>query len=460
MTPFRAVLSWFVLLVVAFLNGAVRQLAYPPTLGDFASRQVSTGVGTVALGVAIWFVLRRWPLSRAPQAWATGALWAALTVAFEVALVRGGGRWDDVIAQYALWKGSLWPLLVLWVLAAPAALSALQRSRIAVGPALRWAVVGWIACGLTFVLARAAFGVDAAVVIHLLAAPAIGATVTLLLWSHPRHPGVVGTAATLAGTAALLDAIVVAPFLERSFAMFASLAGTWVPLALIFAASAATAALLARPAARRDLLGWIATAREQEERLPGDDLLSVDSGATYAITIAAPPAAIWPWLAQMGFGRAGWYSHDLLDHAGRPSAEELRPELQAIATGDRIPSSAGGRAFFEVMDLRERAHLVLGFHLVWPFRSARWSEPSTRVSQRATWSFVLRPVGDGATRLLVRARGVSRPGWPWAPWDAFLSVAHVPMQRKQLLGIRRRTERAAAAREGPVAGVARPVRPG
>jgi hypothetical protein len=132
MTPFRAVLSWFVLLAVAFLNGAVRQFAYPSTLGDFAARQVAAGVGAVALGVTIWFILRRWPLSRAPQAWATGALWAALTVAFEVALVRGGGRpWDDVIAQYALWKGSLWPLLVLWVLAAPAALSALQRSGIA-----------------------------------------------------------------------------------------------------------------------------------------------------------------------------------------------------------------------------------------------------------------------------------------------------------------------------------------
>jgi len=252
MTLFRAVLSWFVLLAVAFLNGAVRQFAYPPTLGDFAARQVSTGVGAVALGATIWFILRRWPLSRASQAWATGALWAALTVAFEVALVRGGGRpWDDVIAQYALWRGSLWPLLVLWVLTAPAALSALQRSRVAVGLALRWAVVGWIACGLVFALARAAFGVDAAVVIHLLAAPVIGATVTLLLWNHPRHPGVAATAATLAGTAALLDAILVAPFLERSFAMFASLAGTWIPLALIFAASAATAAMLSRPAARR-----------------------------------------------------------------------------------------------------------------------------------------------------------------------------------------------------------------
>ncbi len=135
MTPFRAVLSWLVLLVVAFLNGAVRQLAYPSKLGDFAARQVSTGVGAVALGVAIWFILRRWPLSRAAHAWATGALWAALTVVFEIALVRGGGRpWDDVFAQYALWNGSLWPLLILWVLAAPATLSAVQHSRIAVGP--------------------------------------------------------------------------------------------------------------------------------------------------------------------------------------------------------------------------------------------------------------------------------------------------------------------------------------
>jgi hypothetical protein len=251
MTPVRAILSWLVLLAVAFLNGTVRQLAYPSTLGDFAARQVAAGVGAVALGIAMWLLLRRWPIQRPPQAWATGAIWAALTVAFEVALVRGGGRpWDDVVAQYALWEGSLWPLLVLWVLVAPAALSALQRAEVAVGPTLRWAVAGWMACGLSFAIGRALFGLGAAVVIHLLAAPAIGAAVTLLVWNHPRHPGVAGTAVTLAGTAALLDAIVVAPFLERSFAMFASPAGTWIPLALMLGASAATGALLSRPAAR------------------------------------------------------------------------------------------------------------------------------------------------------------------------------------------------------------------
>ena len=101
------------------------------------------------------------------------------------------------------------------------------------------------------------------------------------------------------------------------------------------------------------------------------------------------------------------------------------------------------------MDLRPSAHLVLGFHMVWPFRSARWAEPSPRFSQRATWSFALRPAVDGATRLVVRARGLSRPGWMWAPWDAFFHVAHLPMQRRQLLGIRRRAER--AARSAPSA---------
>jgi hypothetical protein len=444
MTPFRAVVSWLGLLIVAFLNGALRQLVYPSTLGDFDARQVAVGVGAVALGATMWFLLRRWPVSSVRQAWATGTLWAGLTVVFEIALVRGGGHpWSDVLDQYAIWKGSLWPLLVLWVLAAPAAISGLQRSRVAVGPALRWAIVGWAACGIVFALGRTLFGADAAVVIHLLAAPAIGATVALLLWNHPRHPGILATAATLAGGAALLDAILVAPFFEQSFAMFGSPAGTWIPLGLIFTASAATAALLSRPAGRRDLLGWFATPEEQVESLPGDDLLSLGSCATHAITIAAPPTAIWPWLAQMGFGRAGWYSHDLLDNAGHPSAEQIRPEWQAIAVGDPIPSSPGGRTYFEIMDLRESAHLVYGFHMVWPFRSARWAEPSTGFDQRAIWSFTLRPDGPRATRLLARSGGVGRPAWLWAPSTAFFWLAHIVMQRKQLLEIRRRAEKVA-----------------
>jgi len=441
----RALVSWLVLVAVAFLNGTLRVVAYPAWLGEFTARQVATGTGAMALGAAIWVLLRRWPVRGPAHAWGTGALWAALTVAFEMAMVVGRGRgWGEVRAQYALWEGSLWPLLVLWVLAAPPALSALQRAGVAVGPAVRWAVASWAACGLAFAAARAAFGTDAAVALHLLAAPAIGAAATLLLWNHPRHPGVLGTAATLALGAAWLDAVVVAPFLERGFGMFRSPAGTWIPLALLLAASAATGVLLSRPAGRRRLLAWVATPAEQVEPLPGDDLLPGDGGATHAITVSAPPAAVWPWLAQMGYGRGGWYSHDRLDHGGRPSAEEIHPELQAIRPGDRLPSTASGRTSFEVMDVREGAHLVLGSHMDGRLRSVPWAEPSAPVSQRATWAFALRPAGPDASRLLVRARGRSRPAWLWAPWDAFFRLAHLPMQRKQLLGIRARAERAAA----------------
>jgi len=132
MTPLRALAAWLVLLAVAFLNGTLRVLAYPAALGDFAARQVAAVVGAVGFGVAIWFILRRWPVASRRQAWATGALWVTLTVVFEAAMVRGSGRpWSEALEQYALWRGSLWPLLLLWVLVAPATLSAVQRRRAA-----------------------------------------------------------------------------------------------------------------------------------------------------------------------------------------------------------------------------------------------------------------------------------------------------------------------------------------
>jgi hypothetical protein len=192
--------------------------------------------------VTIWFLLRRWPATSARAAWATGAQWAVLTILFETAMGRAAGRsWGEVLGQYALWRGSLWPLLLLWILVAPAALSSLQRAHVAVGATLAWAVIGWGACGGTFGLARAALGVEAAIWIHLAAAPLIGALATRLLWRHRRHPGVTGTALAMAGVPAFLDSVVVAPFLERSYAMFQSAAGTWIPLALILVASAGTA---------------------------------------------------------------------------------------------------------------------------------------------------------------------------------------------------------------------------
>ena len=68
--------------------------------------------------------------------------------------------------------------------------------------------------------------------------------------------------------------------------------------------------------------------------MPGDDLLPrAQFNPTRAITIDAPPAAVWPWLVQVGFGRAGFYSNDLLDNFARPSLREIDPDLQKLEAG-------------------------------------------------------------------------------------------------------------------------------
>src|SRR5664280_1913633 len=80
---------------------------------------------------------------------------------------------------------------------------------------------------------------------------------------------------------------------------------------------------------------WGTTAAEAAQTMPGDDLIPAAAfTATRAITIAAPPKDVWPWLVQVGFGRAGFYSYDLLDHRGRPSAREVLPQFQSPGLDD------------------------------------------------------------------------------------------------------------------------------
>src|SRR2546422_155339 len=85
-------------------------------------------------------------------------------------------------------------------------------------------------------------------------------------------------------------------------------------------------------------LRWGATDDEVQRALPGDDNVPQPTfNATRAVTVDAQPEEIWPWLIQIGAGRAGWYSYDLLDNLGHPSAERIIPEFQQLAVGDLIP---------------------------------------------------------------------------------------------------------------------------
>jgi hypothetical protein len=174
-----------------------------------------------------------------------------------------------------------------------------------------------------------------------------------------------------------------------------------------------------------------ATPGEQARTLPGDDLIPQPLGSVnHAITIQRPPHEVWPWLAQMGSGRAGWYAYDFIDNGGHHSAERILPNYQNIGVGSVLPALPGATDVFVVAQCEREHSLVLA-----------WRLPSGKY--QTTWAFVLEESQPGRTRLLVRGRVApgyrpyGLPQWLALPTGAF---AHFIMQRKQLLGIARRAE--------------------
>jgi hypothetical protein len=174
-----------------------------------------------------------------------------------------------------------------------------------------------------------------------------------------------------------------------------------------------------------------ATPDERARTLAGDDLIPRPIGSVnHSITIRRPPRDVWPWLAQMGSDRAGWYAYDFIDNGGHPSSERILPDLQNIHVGSIFPALPGVKDVFVVAQCEPEHSLVLSWQL-------------SNGQHQTTWAFILEEHERGQTRLIVRGRAASgyRPfGLP--EWFAtrFGPVAHFVMQRKQLLGIARRAE--------------------
>jgi hypothetical protein len=173
-------------------------------------------------------------------------------------------------------------------------------------------------------------------------------------------------------------------------------------------------------------LSWGATDDELARRMPGDEVVARPTfNTTRAVTIDAQPGEIWPWLVQIGFGRAGWYSYDFLDNLGHHSAEQIIPEFQHVDVGDLIPMAPGEETGMWVKECL-------------PDRSTLWWD---RKNQLTTWAWALDPMPDGRTRLVTRVR--SRSSWRHPTsvfWLLLIEVADFPMMRKCLLGIKRRAE--------------------
>lgn len=189
---------------------------------------------------------------------------------------------------------------------------------------------------------------------------------------------------------------------------------------------------LTAPLYRHWHLRWGATNAEVALAMPGDAMVPDASfTATRAITIAAPPELVWPWIVQIGTGRAGFYSYDLFDNAARPSADRILPQFQETQLGDWVPMSSTVN--------QTTAFRVKAFQ---PNQWLLWAKP------HSTWAWTLTPV-NGGTRLVTRLK--EQYLWRSSPGLALLTLillefGDFPMMRRLLVGIRQRAERLNAER--------------
>lgn len=186
---------------------------------------------------------------------------------------------------------------------------------------------------------------------------------------------------------------------------------------------------------RRRQLTWGATPAEARDVLPGDQLLAdAELIATRCIDVRTEAARVWPWIAQLGQGRGGYYSYDALENlvgCDIHSAEQIVPAWQHPDVGDEVrlhPEVA-----LEVVIVDPGHALVLRGAV--PVGGTKGTPPYD-----FTWAFVVREVAPSATRLLVRERYAYTRWWAPALVEP-VSVVSWVMTRKMLHGIRERAER-------------------
>jgi uncharacterized protein YndB with AHSA1/START domain len=187
------------------------------------------------------------------------------------------------------------------------------------------------------------------------------------------------------------------------------------PLALLGTVATALYVLAIRPWHLR----WGAEPGDEERRLPGDELLPTDgTQILHAVTIDAPVEQVWPWLAQLGQDRGGFYSYEWLENlAGceMRNAHRVHREWQQREVGEIVRLHPAGGLRVSVF------------------------EPGRAIGLEGWATFALEPVGSDRTRLI--ARGGVPGGAAAVSYALLMEIPHFLMERRMLLGIKERAER-------------------
>lgn len=190
---------------------------------------------------------------------------------------------------------------------------------------------------------------------------------------------------------------------------------------------------------------WGATDQELQEGLPGDGQVpNPRIETTRAVTISAPAERIWPWLVQMGQGRGGLYSYEMLENligSDIHNADRILAEHQRLEVGDKVRIGPEGYPFFTVVDVEPNRALVL----------AGGPQPPEEDAVLWSWAFVLEERGPASTRLIIR----NRTDYPsslanWLIWRVFTDPIAFVMERKMLRSIKERAESVPAGSEAQV----------
>lgn len=186
------------------------------------------------------------------------------------------------------------------------------------------------------------------------------------------------------------------------------------PLALLGTVATTLYALVIRPWHLR----WGAEPGDEERQLPGDELLPQGGKQIlHAVTINAPVEEVWPWLAQLGQDRGGFYSYEWLENL---AGCEMK-------NADRVHTEWQHRELGEIVHLHPAGGLRVSVF-----------EPGRALGLEGWGTFALEPLAADRTRLI--ARGSVPRGAAAASYVALMEIPHFLMERRMLLGIKERAE--------------------